>query len=418
MTGDQLPGYAVFDDYVLSQRVAVVVRWFLLATWLVLLNYRPDLDMIALLPLNIMGMALALLNGYLHWRIIKDRPISARYVIAMGVIELSIITAGIGLNNRFDNTFFVFYYPALLGISLVFSSRRLSFTMVSLVAVAYATVSLTLQPGVDFQLAGEKTLLVRIATLFAVVAAANLMTRIERTRRLQAVQAERQESEKNLELQRRTAKAELDAQMERDRISREIHDGIAQSMYALSLNLETCAELAGREQGPLKERLEALVPLARSTLLETRQYIFDLKPLLSEESDLSSVALSQVKEFQTVTGINSRLDVEGTLAEIPMSVATAVYRILQESLGNVLKHAGADTVIATLELRRDCVTLSIHDNGRGFDAALLDAEEGVGHGLGNMRYRAEELGGTFQLTSGRDEGTTVKVTLPTGEVQK
>ena len=172
------------------------------------------------------------------------------------------------------------------------------------------------------------------------------------------------------------------------------------------------------DQGPLKERLEALVPLARSTLLETRQYIFDLKPLLSEESDLSSVALSQVKEFQTVTGINSRLDVEGTLAEIPMSVATAVYRILQESLGNVLKHAGADTVIATLELRRDCVTLSIHDNGRGFDAALLDAEEGVGHGLGNMRYRAEELGGTFQLTSGRDEGTTVKVTLPTGEVQK
>ena len=418
MTGDRLPGYAVFDDHVYSQRVAVVVRWFLLATWLALVNYRPDVDAAALWYLNGMGVALALLNGYIHWRIIRDRPISERYVIALSIFDLSIITAGIGLTSRFENTFFVFYYPALLGISLVFSSRTLSFTLVSLVALAYAATSLMLEPGVDFQLAEERTLLVRIATMFAVMAAGNLMTRIERTRRLQAVLAEREESQKNLELQRRAAQAQLEAQMERDRISREIHDGIAQSMYALSLNLETCAELAVREHGPLKERLESLVPLARSTLLETRQYIFDLKPLLSEKSDLSTVALSQVKEFQTVTGIPSRLEVEGDPNNVPLAVATAVYRILQESLGNVLKHAGADSVTATLKLAQDCVTLSIHDNGRGFDFDAVNTGERAGHGLANMRHRAEEIGGTFLLTSGRDEGTTVMVTLPTGEANK
>lgn len=414
MTGDQLPGYAVFDDYVFSQRIAVVVRWFLLLTWLTLINYRPELPLNILWSLNGMGAALAILNGYLHWRIIKDRPISARYVIALAILDLSIITAGIGFTDGFENAFFVFYYPALLGISLVFSSRRLSFALVSLVAVAYAAMSLTLQPGVDFAVAGEKILLVRIATLFAVVAAANLMTRIERTRRQQAVQAEREESAKNLRLQQRTAKAELEAQMERDRIGREIHDGIAQSMYALSLNLETCADLANREEGPLKERLEALVPLARSALLETRQYIFDLKPLLSKESDLSAVALSQVTEFQTVTGIPSSLKVDGDPTDIPVLVATTVFRILQESLGNVLKHARADRVTVTLRLERDCVTLSVKDDGRGFDTQTVER----GHGLNNIRHRAEELGGTFQLTSGRNEGTTVMVTLPRGEVNK
>ena len=69
MTGDQLPGYAVFDDYVLSQRIAVVVRWLLLLTWFALINYRPDIDTKLLWSLNGTGTALALLNGYIHWRI-------------------------------------------------------------------------------------------------------------------------------------------------------------------------------------------------------------------------------------------------------------------------------------------------------------------------------------------------------------
>jgi len=327
------------------------------------------------------------------------------------MFDLSLITVGIGFTTRFENSFFVFYYPALLGLSLVFSSRRLSFTLVSLVAIAYAAISLGLQPGVNFQASEEKVLLARIATLFAVVAAANLMTRLERTRRLQAVHAEREEASKNLNLQKRAAQAELEGQRERDRISREIHDGIAQSMYALSLNLETCADLAEREEGPLRDRLRSLVPLARSTLLETRQYIFDLKPLLSKESDLSAVAQSQIREFQSVTGIPSHIEIEGAPSQVPIAVATAVFRILQESLGNVLKHAGADKVTAELKLNKYCVTLSVLDNGRGFDTDAVDA----GHGLKNIRTRAEELGGTFQLASSRDKGTSVKVTLPTGE---
>ena len=177
-----------------------------------------------------------------------------------------------------------------MGLSLVFSSRRLSFAAVTLVAIAYGVVSITLDPGVSYSLKEEKVLVVRIASMYAVVVAANLMTRIERGRRREAVDAERVQAERNLELQRRTQVAELAAAEERHRIAREIHDGVAQSMYALSLNLETAADMAEREPGALRERLRKLVPLAKQTLLEIRHYIYDLKPLLSGETDLGAVA--------------------------------------------------------------------------------------------------------------------------------
>ena len=275
MESEQSPNYAVFDDYRYSQRIAVVVRWFVVATWLLLINYRSDVGGATLLILNGMGAALTVLNGYVQWRIWRGRPITRRYVLALSLTDLTIITAAIGLTTRFHNTFFPFYYPALLGVAVVFSSRRLSFAIVTAVAATYATLSLALEPGVSFDDAEERILVVRIVSMFAVVVAANLMSRIERTRRWEAVEAERVQSARNLELQRRAQEAELASQLERHRIAREIHDGIAQSIYALGLNLETCADLAERDNSPLREQLQRLVPLAKKTLLETRHYIYD-----------------------------------------------------------------------------------------------------------------------------------------------
>ena len=161
-------------------------------------------------------------------------------------------------------------------------------------AGVYAAISLMASPGVDIEIREERTLIVRIATMFAVVAAANLMTRIERNRRRDAVEAERAEAQRNLELQRQAQNAELMAREEKSRIGREIHDGIAQSIYALSLNLEACAELAERESGQLRDRLKTLVPIAKNTLLETRYYIFDLKPLLADERNLEDMVENQI----------------------------------------------------------------------------------------------------------------------------
>ena len=410
MDARNLPDYAVFDDYVYTQRIAVLVRWFLIVTWLVLHNNRPNLDEAYFFINNALALTLAALNGYVHWRILKGRPITRGYVLALSLMDLSVITAGIGVAGRFGNHFFILYYAALLALSLVFSSRRLSFGVTSLVAIAYAGISITMEPGLDFD-GDEDVLIIRLATMFAVVVAGNLMGRIERNRRREAVEAEKAQAERNLELQRKAQEAELAAQEERSRIAREIHDGISQSIYALSLSLETCADLAERDQGPLREQLRNLVPLAKKTLLETRHYIHDLKPLLEDERDLVTVADSQVREFQMVAGTPTNLSVSGEPRETPIIVATSMYRILQEALANVLKHARASTVDVALGFERERVRLTVQDDGVGFDADGT----GRGYGLDNMRQRAEEVGGTFELSSDPGRGTSVSVVLPIEE---
>ena len=141
MVRAEVPSYAVFEDYRSSQRIAVVVRWFLLFTFLALVNFRSDEAYI--LAFNAMGAALIVVNGYVHWRIVKGRPITWRYVLALSLMDLTMITVGIGITNRFENTYFNLYYPALLGIALIFR-RRISFTIVTIVAGVYIGMRLVL----------------------------------------------------------------------------------------------------------------------------------------------------------------------------------------------------------------------------------------------------------------------------------
>ena len=162
-------------------------------------------------------------------------------------------------------------------------------------------------------------------------------------------------------------------------------------------------------RGPVHEQLQKLVPLAKKTLLETRHYIYDLKPLLAGESDLTAMAENQVKEFEMVAGVLARLSTEGQPYEVPVAVATGFYRILQEALANVLKHARASEVSVALTYEAGQVRLSVQDDGVGFQI------DGVRPGLGleNMRERAQELRGSFEISGGPGDGTGISVTLPT-----
>ena len=330
--------------------------------------------------------------------------------LALSIADLSGITLGLGVAEPVGNNSFILYYPALLALSLVLSSRRLSFGVTTLVAAAYAGMSITLKPGLDFD-GDERILIMRIATMFAVVAAGNLIARIERNRRREAVDAERVLAARNIELQRVAREAEIAAQEERSRIARDIHDGISQSIYSLSLSLEACAELPEREHGALRDRIQDLVPLAKKTLLESRNYIHDLRPLLEEERDLVTVTEMQVKEFQMVAGTPTHLSVDGEPDETPVAVAMCVYRILQEALANVLKHAQASAVDVELGFEPGSVRLSVRDDGDGFETH----EPNRGYGLGNMRRRAKELDGSFELSSAPGRGTSITVALPTQE---
>ncbi len=262
----------------------------------------------------------------------------------------------------------------------------------------------------------EKWLATRVLTMAGMVVAGTLILGWERSRRREAVAAERQRAQENLDLERKAQQAELAAVEERSRIAREIHDGIAQSIYMLSLQLETCADLAQGHGEPgepkrgqdLRDRLESSVGLSKETLLEVRHYIFDLKPYLAGEKGMVSMVENQVREFKMVSGVPTNLSTRGEEQQVSVPVASCLYRVTQEALANAFKHARASDVKVLLEFVPDGVELRVEDDGRGFDAT----SQAAGHGLRNMRGRAEELGGTITLHSAPGEGTVVMMRLP------
>lgn len=254
----------------------------------------------------------------------------------------------------------------------------------------------------------------------------------------------------NMRLTEQTA--ELAAEAERGRIARDIHDGVAQLVYMLSLNTETCAALAHRIAeasedvedkevlDPLAQRLDTLVTISKQALWETRNYMFTLKPLISGTSTLTQMLTNQVREFETISGLPVRLEVVGSEEDTHNNgnhghngnthttalVGTAIFRITQEALTNAYKHAGATQLHVQLRHLPQAIEVEICDNGKGLlTRGLTNREPGSdltlpgeqpriysGHGMRGMRERASELGGTFEITTMPDGGVSVKAHLP------
>ncbi len=234
--------------------------------------------------------------------------------------------------------------------------------------------------------------------------------------------------------------ADLAAAAERGRIAREIHDGIAQLIYMLSLSSETCVALLRRiadtstEEAlmlaPVAERLDKLVTISKQALWETRHYMFTLKPLMSGSTTLTQMLTNQLREFEAISGLSTHLEVQG--AEVSSNgdqrhsrkiaqVGTAIFRITQEALTNAYKHADATQVKVYLLYLPQCIEVQIRDDGKGLltktDGYTLGADGGQeriysGHGMRGMRERAEELGGTFEIKQGHEGGTSVQARIP------
>jgi signal transduction histidine kinase len=206
--------------------------------------------------------------------------------------------------------------------------------------------------------------------------------------------------------------AELAAEGERGRIAREIHDGIAQMVYMLSLSLETAIDRVGSDPEEQRQRLKDLTALAKHALWEVRQYIFDLGPLLSGDEGLVGAVQGQVKEFQAVSDMPVELAITGEPARLPIETSAALYRIVQEGLGNIFRHARASKVGIELAFQDGTVALSISDDGIGMSESEPGAR--VGYGMGNLHERVEGLHGTLAVRSEPGEGTRIHVTVPVG----
>jgi signal transduction histidine kinase len=204
--------------------------------------------------------------------------------------------------------------------------------------------------------------------------------------------------------------AELAAESERIRIAREIHDGIAQMVYMLSLSLETAVDRVGSNPEEQRQRLKDLTALAKNALWEVRQYIFDLRPLLSGDEGLTGAVQGQVKEFQAVSELPVELEISGEVARLPVETSAALYRIVQEGLGNIFRHAHASKVRLAMEFTDHRLTLAIEDDGIG----IAEGEPGArtGYGMGNLRDRVDDLGGTVEMVTSPGKGTRIEVRVP------
>jgi len=232
-------------------------------------------------------------------------------------------------------------------------------------------------------------------------------------RNAQTQQALRRRGE---ELQRLTIRLAEAEENERRRLARELHDGVGQSLAVLGLNLGDIREQieqAGLDAGlSLADRSLALV---EEVIQNIRDVMDDLRPPMLDDEGLFSTLSWCCDRFSERTGIEMLVLGKDLEPRPAGNVENTLFRIAQEALTNVTRHARASRVTISLEEEREEIELAIEDNGSGFDdTAPRSTGQRHGWGLVNMRERAEAIGGTLTIETTLDQGTTIRVRVPRG----
>ncbi len=197
---------------------------------------------------------------------------------------------------------------------------------------------------------------------------------------------------------------------ERNRLARDLHDSVTQSIYSLTLLAEAGQRMirAGDEL-QIAQNQARLGAIAQQALQEMRLLVYELRPLNLREVGLLQALEQRLEVVERRAGVEVRFSVPPKVA-LPPEIEDTLYHITHEALNNALKHASATAVSVSLKVENGAVILEVQDNGRGFEPVLAQRQGGLG--LLTMRERAETLHGRFQLNSAPDKGATVCVELP------
>jgi signal transduction histidine kinase len=197
---------------------------------------------------------------------------------------------------------------------------------------------------------------------------------------------------------------------ERKRLARELHDDLSQRLAALAMEAETLERqtplLSGADHVRLKEIKDKLVELSIDVHAMSRR----LHPSILDDLGLADAVASECAMFRKRDGIVVNYRVENISREVPPNVAVCLYRIVQEALRNISRHAGATEVAIALVGENQAIRLSIRDNGKGFDPGQKTSK--VGLGLDSMKERAYLIGGDFSAKSQPGQGTVIEVLAP------
>ncbi|AQS59489.1 sensor histidine kinase [Desulforamulus ferrireducens] len=202
---------------------------------------------------------------------------------------------------------------------------------------------------------------------------------------------------------------------ERKRVAREIHDGPAQSMANIVMRAEFCLRLLDMNSSLVREELMSLQQLVRLSLQDVRKIIFDLRPMVLDDLGLVPAVKRYLEEYKKQNNIEVEFVFWGKENRFDTSLEVAAFRIIQEALTNIKKHAKARHVIIRMELIPNKVNVYIKDDGCGFALDKLVPSEGSGFGLIGIKERIQLLKGGVNINSSPGKGTEISFWLPIGE---
>jgi PAS domain S-box-containing protein len=217
---------------------------------------------------------------------------------------------------------------------------------------------------------------------------------------------------RQLERERERLRMEAERQHDRERIGMDLHDGIIQSIYAVTLGLEAVAEDVARDPDVALQGLNAAIDQLGDVIKDIRSYIFELRPSRFS-SDLSESLGEMVRDFEKGATMQVRAQIDRSMPMLSEDERAMLFHIAREALTNARKHARASCVDLALRNHADVVRLEVRDDGIGFDSDASPLEEQ--QGLRNMRLRAAAIGAELTIKSGGGKGTTIMVALPLGE---
>lgn len=230
----------------------------------------------------------------------------------------------------------------------------------------------------------------------------------ERTAELEASNRELLHSRE--ELRELSAAGVTAREQEKSRIARELHDELGQALIALRMDLAWLEKNGPAGDGRLAEKIAGMRDLLDDTAAATRRMAADLRPLALDDLGLVPALESLVQNFQRHHGIKCGLTVEPPELDLVEPQATAVFRIVQESLTNAARHSGASRVDVNLARAGGAIRVRVHDDGRGFDAAA--PRRPGSFGLTGLRERAHLLSGEVAIDAAPGRGTTIEVSIP------
>jgi signal transduction histidine kinase len=250
------------------------------------------------------------------------------------------------------------------------------------------------------------TIAITVALIFAIVAL--IRTNIQRARLLEDLST----AHRHLRLAA-GREADLATMRERNRLAREMHDSLGHALVSIAIKLEAVRLLYPVDSERATRELDDTTALVRSTMTELRHSLAGLRPAVLEEQPLQRALAELTRDMGQRTGITAEHCIDAQTAELDRGMQEAFYRVSQEALTNVAKHAAAQHVALSLAVRDGAAMLEVSDDGVGLGGAPRPGSGGLG--VLGMRERIEALGGTLTIGPRSDRGTVLRARIPMRE---